>query len=75
MSAPGVSFAAGGDDRRNRAGRYPSGAGLTRLILRELGRDAPAIVSRVATLARSGDDQAVIAAACLIAAVVQEKQP
>ena len=75
MTSPGVAFAAGDDGRRNRAGRYPSGAGLSRLILRELGRDAPAIVSRVGVLARSGDDMGICAAAALLAAVVQDQKP
>ncbi len=68
------TFQPGPDARRNRAGRPPSNAGIARLIRRELGRDAPAIVARVAALARSGDDLGIVAAAALLGAVIGEPE-
>lgn len=72
MTSPGIGFAAGGDDRRNRAGRYPTSAGLSRMILRAIGRDAPEIIERIAVLARSGDPEATVAAAILISTLIRE---
>lgn len=51
-----------------RVGRPRSPEALRRLVLTSLGRDAEVIVARVRTLAAAGDQQAVLAAATLLAA-------
>lgn len=68
------AFKPGADSRRNTSrGRAPSTRTLAALIRTTLGRDAPAIVERVRTLAASGDPQAISAAAVLLAATIEPK--
>lgn len=68
------AFKPGTDSRRNTSrGRAPSTRTLTALIRATLGRDAPAIVERVRTLAAAGDPQAISAAAVLLAATIEPK--
>lgn len=67
------AFKTGTDARRNTGGRAPSTRTLSALIRASLGRDAPAIVERVRTLAAAGDPAAISAAAVLLAATIEQK--
>lgn len=66
-------FQPGSDQRRNTAGRAPSGRTLSSLIRQTIGRDAPQIIETLRMLSRSGDAQATVAAAVLLAAAATSK--
>jgi len=66
------AFKSGADPRRNTSGgRSPSTRTISALIRATIGRDAPAIVARVRTMAAAGDPQAIGAAAALLAATIK----
>lgn len=66
-------FQQGHDPRRNLGGRAPTARGLRAMVRKKLAADASAIVDRTCAMARSGDPHAIIAAAVLLAAVIQQR--
>lgn len=67
-------FQRGPDPRRNLGGRMATARSLRAMVRKKLAADASAIVDRTCALARAGDPHACLAAAVLLAAVIQPKE-
>lgn len=75
MSTTTTQFRTGPDRRRAIGKRTPTAASFKRRVLTALGGDLDNTLNRLATLARAGDEQAIIASANLMAVALAIPNP